>query len=143
MPANKKTRKAIDNLCNEVIEFLSELEINDKNKNKTIDKIIIKAKNAKQNINKGTENKHQLNGYNRFLIDFNKIKNNEIPSDIINEKEKESIIKYINSNKDISLFKLVGKYWKEELNISIKTKYNLNDGNIEKKITKKGRHNKK
>jgi hypothetical protein len=34
----------------------------------------MKANTTKQDILKGTENNHKINGYNKFIMDFNKIK---------------------------------------------------------------------
>ena len=129
MPANKKTRKEVSTLCDETIDFLSNLKIDDKDKSqkKKIEKIIKKANTTKDNILKSTENKHKPSGYNKFIIDFNKIKKNENTSEILNEEINNHILDYLNNNNDKNLFSIVGKYWREELDKTIKNKYNLND----------------
>lgn len=83
MVANKKTRKNIESLCNDIIDLLTNLKIEDKKKKKQIDKIIIKSNYSKELINEKDIKKHNITGYNIFIKDCYNIKKKEKTTGIL------------------------------------------------------------
>lgn len=67
MVANKKTRKNITTLCDDVIKLLTDLKIDNKNTQKKVDKIINKANNCKDVIDVKDVKKHNITGYNKYI----------------------------------------------------------------------------
>lgn len=127
MVANKRTRKEVITLCDEVIDLLTNLNIENKDEKKKVEKIIKKANNSKNLIdNKKNINKHNTTGYNKFIKDCYNIKKEGQTSGILASSIENEILNKINNNKDKHIFTVFGNTWKN-LDKDIKNKYNFDD----------------
>lgn len=140
MVANKKTRKNVITLCDDVIKLLIDLKIDNKNTQKKVDKIINKANNCKEIIDGKNVKKHNITGYNKFIKDCYNIKKGDKTSGILNLDNEKNIKNNIENNKDKHIFTVFGDIWKT-LDENVKNKYNV-DKEKEKKSSKRGRPHK-
>ena len=138
MVANKKTRKTVTTLCDDVINLLTNLNIDNKNEKKKIDKIIKKANDCKELIDGTKDKKHSTTGYNKFIKDCYNVKKGEKTSGILGEDIEKEILNNIENNKDKHIFTIFGNLWKT-LDKNVKNKYNVDK---EKKVSKRGRPHK-
>lgn len=127
MVANKRTRKEVITLCDDVIDLLTNINIENKDEKKKVEKIIKKANNSKDLIdNKKNINKHNTTGYNKFIKDCYNIKKEEQTSGILTSSIENEILNKINNNKVKHIFTVFGNAWKN-LDKDIKNKYNFDD----------------
>lgn len=134
MVANKRTRKEVITLCDEIIDLLTNFNIENKDEKKKVENIIKKANNSKDLIdNKKNGNKHNITGYNNFIKDCYNIKKEEQTSGLLTSSIEKEILNKIKNNKDEHIFTVFGNTWKN-LDKDIKNKYNVDS---EKKTIKK------
>lgn len=138
MVANKRTRKNVINLCDDVINLLSDLNIEDKNNKKKVDKIIKEANICKELFDETNNKTHNSTGYNRFIKDCYNIKKGNESSGLLGKNIEKEILNNIENNKDKHIFTIFGNTWKT-LDKNIKNKYNIDK---DKKVSKRGRPHK-
>lgn len=115
MILNKSTIKDIVLLCNDTINLLNNLKIDDEKHNENIVKILEKAKNCKNTINDIKPIKRKPSGYNKFISDVYKIKKEEETSGVLSKTIEEKILLIIQKNENEKIFKIAGDFWKYEL----------------------------
>lgn len=138
MVANKKTKRNIIILCNDITNLLSDLNIEDKNNRKKADKIIKKSNECKDLIDVHKNKTYKLSGYNKYIKDCFDIKKGDKSSGLLNENE---ILKIIENNPEKNSITIFGGIW-QTLDKDVKNKYNIDKLEEKKKTSNRGRTHK-
>lgn len=127
MVANKHTKKEVISFCSEVSDLLSNLKINETNKEniKKYEKLNKQSEKCKDLINrtKPVKGDKKKTNYNNYIKDCFLIKKGEKTSGILPKNIEKEINTDINNNENNNYLSIFGNFWKNKIDDEIKNKY--------------------
>lgn len=147
MVANKHTKKEVILFCGEVSDLLSNLKINETNKEniKKYEKLYKQSEKCKNLINgtKTSKSDRKKSNYNNYIEDCFLIKKGEKTSGILPKEIEQQLFDDINKNNNNNYFSIFGNFWKNKIDEEIKNKYknkkDQENENVNKNVKHRGR----